>query len=240
MKYCVVVHTCDAYHQFWNGFYHSMQKYWDFNIDCPIFFCNETIDLQFTNPTFKQLKTGSGSHSGRMAKILDMLEDYDYIFYMLEDFWPTRPMTKKMFEGLAELTIQNNWESLRLSHFMPDLYKAELTEYQFDNQKLLKFSKDSKWLFSQQTAFWNRKFLRSCIVEPAISETEISSSLTGEIAMDEYLRSNFPNTQIYHYHYHWYPIAGTVWRGKLTDVGKEIEYILYADEFVKNLNHSSK
>ena len=136
MKYCVVVHTCDAYHQFWHGFYRSMQKYWDFEINCPIFFCNEEVDTVFENPKFKQLKTGFGSHSDRLAKILDLLEDYDYIFYMLEDFWPTHPMTKNMFEGLAQLTIQNKWDSLRLSHFMPDYYMAEPTEYYFDNQKI--------------------------------------------------------------------------------------------------------
>lgn len=235
VKYCVVVHTCDAYQKFWHGFYNSMQKYWDFEIDCPIFFCNENINTTFSNPKFKQLKTGSGSHSQRLSFILDNLQEYDYIFYMLEDFWPTNPMTKQMFEGLAEITIQNNWDSLRLSHFLPEYYKAEPTQIEFQNQKILKFRKDSKWQFSQQAAFWNRKFLKSCIVEPEISETQISTSLSGEIAMDQYLIKNHPDAKIYHYHYHWYPVSGTVWRGELTQIGQEIEYILYLDEFVKKM-----
>jgi hypothetical protein len=50
-------------------------------------------------------------------------------------------------------------------------------------------------------------------LNPEISETQISTSLSGEIAMDQYLRQNYPDAKIYHYHYHWYPVSGTVWRG---------------------------
>lgn len=232
-KGCVIIQTCDAYRQYWDSFFWSFKKYWDSEINWPIFFCNEEIPINISEPNCKQLKTGKFSHSVRMAKILDELVEYDYVFYMLEDFWLTEKMPKEMFIGLFEIFKTNNWDSLRVAPHMPEYYKLESTNIFLKNQRILKFSKDSDWLFSQQAAFWKRDFLRSCIVEPKISEKEVSSSITGEVAMDIALKSKYPNASIYLYHYHWYPVSGTVWRGKITQMGEQIDFLRKVDDLLK-------
>lgn len=229
---CVVIQTCDAYQKYWESFYWSFDKYWDHSIPWPIYFCNEEIPVQMNNPNHHQLLTGVASHSARMAKILDDLKEYDYVFYMLEDFWLTDRMTKEMFIGLFDIMYNYQWDSLRVAPHMPELYKLESTDHIFQNRRILKYAKDSDWRFSQQSSFWKRDFLRSCIVEPKISEVEISSSLSGEIAMDKYMQEKFPDADIYHYHYHWYPISGSVWRGELSQMGEQIDFLRKVDNFL--------
>jgi hypothetical protein len=228
-KGCVVIQTCDFYKNYWDGFFWSFNKYWDKKINWPVYFCNEEISLEFKESNFIQLKTGIGNHSNNLSKILDNLIDYEYIFYMLEDFWMTDQMTEDMFSKLFDLTKKNEWDSLRVSTYLPEYYKLESTNHFVNNQRVLKYSKDSKWQFSQQAGFWKRKFLRDCVVESNISEREISSSLPGEIATDNYLREHYPNAEIYHYHYHWYPVSGVAWRGKITQIGEQIEFLRKVD-----------
>jgi hypothetical protein len=227
-KGCVIVQTCDAYAKYWDSFFWSFYKYWDQNINWPIYFCNEDLEIELNSP-FIQARTGKGSHSSRLAGILDALNQYDYVFYMLEDFWMTDRMECHKFMGLFELMQSNNWESLRIAPHMPELYKLEPTNFKFDGKNIYKYAKDSDWKFSQQAAFWKRDFLRQCIIEPSISEVNVSTSLAGEIVMDRYLRENFPDAGIYHYHYHWYPVSGAVWRGELTQMGEQIEFLRKVD-----------
>lgn len=229
-KGCIVVQTCDAYKPYWDSFLWSFNKYWDKKIDWPLFFCNEEIKPDFVNPlTTQHIATGMGSHSTRLAKILDALVEYEYVFYMLEDFWLTDRMTHEMFSELFQMIQSNNWDSLRVAPYMPAYYKMEPTEFAVQGRKILKFTKESEWQFSQQASFWKRDFLRKCVVEAQVSDIEVSSSIAGEIAMDKYLRQTYPDSEHYLYHYHWYPISGSVWRGKLTQMGEQIEFLRQVD-----------
>jgi hypothetical protein len=183
MKGCVVVQTCDAYAKFWSGFAYSMRRYWDFSIPWPIYFCNEEVPIDFHDPGYKQLAVGKASYIERLRRILDVLPEYDYVFYMLEDFWPTDRMSREIFLGLFDIFQTNRWDCLRVSTFMPSHYKAVPTNH----KGILEYTKDSNWRFSQQAGFWRRDFLRSCLVEPTESEITHKTSLTAEIACDQYL-----------------------------------------------------
>lgn len=231
LKGCVIVQTCDAYQEYWDSFLWSFDRYWDKSIGWDLFFCNEEISFE-KKYGFKQLLTGKGSHSQRLSKILNSLKEYDYVFYMLEDFWLTDHMTKELFLDLFKKLCENNWDALRVAPYMPEYYKLESTNHFVKNRRILKYSKDSSWKFSQQASFWKRSFLQECVVEPETSEKLISSSLSGEIAMDKYLSSNYPEAEIYHYHYYWYPVSGTVWRGKLTLIGEQINFIKKVEEIL--------
>lgn len=228
-KGCIIVQTCDAYKPYWDSFLWSFNKYWDNKIDWPLYFCNEEMPVDLVNPAHRQFPTGKGSHSWRLAKILDALGQYDYVFYMLEDFWLTDRMTQEMFSGLFDLIQSNNWDSLRVAPYMPAYYKMLPTEFTYQDKPILRFAKDSEWHFSQQASFWKRDFLRKCVVEAQVDEKEVASSIAGEIAMDKYLKQTYPDAQIYLYHYHWYPISGSVWRGKLTQMGEQIDFLRQVD-----------
>lgn len=234
MNGCVVVQTCDAYAKFWPGFAYSMRKYWDFSIPWPVFFCNEDAEINFTEPGYTQLRTGSGSYIQRLDRILDRLKDFDYVFYMLEDFWPTDRMDRQTFLGLFDIFQTQRWDCLRVSTFMPSYYKATPTDHIFKGRRILKYNKDSDWKFSQQASFWKMDFLRSCLVEPSESEVMHKTSLTAEIACNQRLNQLHPNAEIYHYHYFWYPISGTVWRGELSEIGQQIEVVMNIENMLSS------
>lgn len=236
MKGCVIIQTCDNYSKFWPGLIYSMNKYWDFNIPWPIYFCNEEIPIDF-GPNYKQLLTGKGSCIQNLKFILDSLQEYDYVFYMIEDFWPVNPMTHDMFMTLAELMHTHNWDSLRVSTFEPSYYKVDPTNCFYGSQRVFKMAKDSDWRFSQQAAFWKRDLFKQCLVEGEADSIH-RTSLPSEIACDHFLRSNFPNSEIYHFHYYWYPMSGTVWRGELTDIGKQIEVIMNIESHINEMEKS--
>ena len=235
---CVVIQSCDKYKEAWNNLFWSMKKYWDQDIPCTIYFCNETIDLDLTG-RYKQIKTGKMSHIEMMRKIIKKeLCDYEYIFYMLEDFWPTDRMTKNMFLSLFEIMKKNNWDSLRVASHMPAYYELEKTNYFFENEMIFKYKRNSPWMFSQQAAFWKRSFLEKCLdIETESSPEQIvSSSLPIEIAIDKNLRDKFPDAEIYHYHYMWYPIAGSYWRGEITLIGKQIDFARQVQDLIEEIS----
>ena len=231
MENCVVIQTCDAYSHYWSGLSYSMEKYWDFSIPWDIYLCNEETKISFENKKFHQITTGTKNYADRLLHILENL-NCDYIFYMLEDFWPTDRMTKHIFTGLFNKIQENEWDCLRVSPYMPEYYDLESTNHIFDGKMILKYSDKSHWKFSQQASFWNRKFLMNIIEKSLKTEIIDSTSLPFEIACDEYLRDKKVN--IYHYHYFWYPISGVVWRGKLTQIGEQIEAIMNIESIMQN------
>jgi len=234
-KGCVLIQSCDKYACFWHGFFHYFNIYWDKKIDWDVYLCNEEINVTFNNYPIKQIKTGKGSSYKILNESLDQLSEYENVFYMLEDFWMTNHMTKDLFEGLFEIFKQNNCDSLRVCTYAPEYYKTKATNIELYNRKILEYKKESDWLFSQQAGFWNREFMKKCLIEPDISDGYMSTSLPFEIACDKNLKNNFKNAKIYHYHYYWYPISGVVWRGKISEIGKEMIERMNIDKKVSEI-----
>ena len=57
-KVSVLVQTCDNYSHFWEGWYVMFNRFWDFDLDWQIYFCNEETDFPYKDNRIKQLKTG--------------------------------------------------------------------------------------------------------------------------------------------------------------------------------------
>lgn len=230
MKGAVLVQTCDLYHEFWHGFVYYMKQHWDASIPWPVYFSNEEVKIRFQEPFYRHLPVGKGSYIQRLKRALHLLSEYDCVFYMLEDFWPHAPMPAGLFLSLFELFQKNSWDSLQVSPCLP-YYKLERTDYSVRGKRLLKFSSDSDWLFSQQARFWRREFLLACLAEPEVSETIISTSLSAEMTCDRLLKERFARPEIYLYHYFWYPISGVVYRGKYSEVGAQMRDRMLADQW---------
>jgi len=211
-----------------------MDNYWDFSIPWPIYFCNEELDIRLPNKSYTQFKTGKLSHYEMMKKIVEEIK-YKYIFYMLEDFWPIKHMSKDMFLGLFEIFKENNWDSLKVTTHQPKYYELEGTKFSFNNQKILRYSKSSKWRFNQQASFWKHEVFKSIISPPKEEhiETKYSTSLGVEVAMDEKFRTDNPDSEVYLFNYLWYPVGGSMWRGKLTQIGEQIEFERQVEEYTK-------
>jgi hypothetical protein len=227
MNGAVVIQTCDKYKKYWPGFVHYMNKFWDFSIPWPIYFCTEEGEI---DSPFYIFKTGKESYTSRLEKILDSLE-YDYIFYMLEDYWPISPMPFKLFNQLFLMFESNNWDSLQVSSILP-YYLLNKTEHSIFQNPIFEFSPFSNWRFSQQARFWKKDFLRKCLVNPEVSETIVSSSLSSEIACDQKIKE-FPQSKIYFYHYFWYPISGVTYRGNFTPFGERMHQDMLVEEWAR-------
>lgn len=197
-----------------------MRQHWDSSITWPIYFCSET--LAPSDQSFRQLLVGTGPFHERKRRILRTLKEYDHIFFMLEEYWPTLPMTKQMFDGLYQMMLQHDWDCLHVDTVRPDLYKLIPTDHVLLNRRIWQFDSNSNWFFNQQAAFWKRDFLFKCVVPPATSEVEEKSSITVEIACDLYMRREYPDAKVMLYHYWWYPRGGVVCHGKITPAGEEL------------------
>jgi hypothetical protein len=206
-----------------------MEKHWDESIEMPMYFCNEEKKLELPR-RFKQIRTGTGSFVQNLKSALDKA-GHDHVFYMLEDFWPIAPMSASRFRSLYDLFVKNEMDALQVSTYTPH-YELESTDLTIQEIKLLKFKPESEWIFNFQARFWKAKSLVSCLKEPQISESIVSSAITVEIESDSHARKEM-NLQVWLHHYFWYPITGVAYRGKLTDIGEQMQNVVNIEKFVE-------
>lgn len=229
MNCAVIVQTCDKYERFWDGFFHFMEKQWGSDIKCPVFFCNEEKKIDLPRG-FTQIRTGSGSFVQNLKATLDEINQ-EHIFYMLEDFWPTAPMSSVKFNALYESFVKNEMDALQVSTYTP-YYKLTVDDMAVCGSKLLKFKADSEWIFNFQARFWKKELLSKCLREPSISESEVSSAITVEMESDECARREM-KLKVWLHHYFWYPITGVAYRGNLTEIGKQMQNVVEIEKFVE-------
>jgi hypothetical protein len=235
MKCALIVQTCDKYVQFWPGFFNFMEKHWDEEIGCSKYFCNEELDVSLPEG-FKQIKTGRRTFAENLRTILQHVEE-ENVFYMLEDFWPTAPMSRRLFEELYSSFLVNKMDALQVSSYLP-YYSLSKSDLMVGGKNLLEFNVQSEWLFNFQARFWKRDFLAKCIFDPDIPESEVGSAITVEVKCDQHLRKN--GAKVFLHHYHWYPISGVAYRGNWSEVGAQMENTRRIDERVSELFYDSE
>lgn len=229
MSVCVVVQTCDLYEPYWAGFWNFMQKHWDFGISAPIRMFNEEKTAKAPH-WCSQTLVGKGTFVQNLKKTIEQVQE-DHIFLMLEDFWPVAPMTKKMFECLYDEFRDNDLDSLQVSNYTP-YYKVRPTGRKILGVELMDFCHGSDWTFNYQARFWKKETLSRFLVEPLVSEREVGSAITAEMASDELAKAD-PDLKVRLFHYLWYPISGVSYRGQLTDFGRHLHNIVEIDEYVE-------
>jgi hypothetical protein len=229
MSCAVLIQTCDKYERFWGGFFHFMEKQWDFDIGCPMYFCNEEKKIDLPRG-FTQIRTGSGSFVQNLKSALDQIGQ-EHVFYMLEDFWPTAPMSLNRFGELYKCFLDKDMDALQVSTYTP-YYKLADEETSVFGTRLLRFEPDSEWIFNFQSRFWKKRSFYDCLREPKISESAVSSAITVEMESDEFARKEM-NLRVWLHHYFWYPITGVAYRGNLTEVGKQMQNVVDIEKFVE-------
>lgn len=229
----VVVQTCDKYKKFWNGFFYYMDKFWDDEISCPIYFCNDHEEINVPKK-FKVLTTKKNNFVDSLKFILSNVKT-DYVFYMLEDFWLQAPMPAQIFNELFNFVLEKNIFVLQVSPILPYYNLDYNSNYYCLNQKIIKFKKESDWIFNFQTRFWKKEILEKCLVQPKISEDIVNSAISVEIECDKHVKYNNILKDVYFYHYFYYPIGGVAYRGNLTKIGQEMQNNMHIDLYGKNL-----
>jgi hypothetical protein len=232
MSASVLVLTCDRYRPYWDGFWHFMERHWDFGIDVPVYMCNESARADTAPGWCRQVLTGGATFVENLKRALETVGS-DEVFLMLEDFWPIAPMKRELFWDLHGRFREGGWDALQVSNYTP-YYKVRGTEIGVAGRTLLEFERDSDWIFNFQARFWRSGALYDALVEPEVSERAVGSAITAEMASDRRVRER-GGMRACLYHYLWYPLSGVSYRGELTEYGRQLQNIVEIDRHVDGM-----
>ncbi len=168
----LLVHTFNGYQFLWEGCLNSWRKvYAEY---CPFYF---GTDIEYHDlhdfGKFEVLYSGAGNWSDRLTRLLEKIPT-DYIFYVQEDQWPTKP--PPYFSDLMQ--IVEKYDLLRLHIGPVGRY------YTLNGAGLpLFFDQNSKYLVSHQPSIWKKSFLLEQIKyceDPWINEYEGTKRLNTD------------------------------------------------------------
>ena len=156
-KVALLVHSCDRYELLYKGFEYFFRRNWDIDIPFTYYFATEEIEAEVEG--FKNIKSGKGEWTDRLRNLLDQIDE-EYVIYFQEDMWLTEPVSRTFFEELADLTIKNNWQQVKLNS--SDVFKTEPTDQYIEGFNIAKINnQESKYLMSHQITLWNKQFLKA-------------------------------------------------------------------------------
>jgi len=143
----LVLHTCDAYEQYWNHWYFFFKKYVT-GIPKVYFLTEEKLPVFASEVTV--IKTGKGEWGQRLITALEQIPEAQ-IFYMQEDFWASKQFNPSRY---VPQFFDKKMDALRISFNSP-LYSLDPLE-----PPLYRFKHDSDYLMTHQFSLWNRDYFR--------------------------------------------------------------------------------
>ena len=147
----VLVHSFDKYSWLWPGYENAWRKNWHLNYPETYFASDIETENKIGDP-FKMIYSGPGEWSDRLKRLLLKLP-YDYILYMQEDHYVTKP------PPLTEAwRMMEKFNLLRLQ-ISPIVQYYSLT----GDESILYFHPSSKYLVSHQPSIWRKSFLIECL-----------------------------------------------------------------------------
>lgn len=155
-KVALLVHSCDRYEFLFKGFDYFFLKYWDQNIPCNYYFATEEKEVDVKG--FINIKSGKGEWSKRLAYLINNCIPEEYIIYMQEDMWLSKPVNDKFFSELFTTAINNNWDHIKLHSL--DCYKTEPTSHFIEGFNITKVkNKESNFLMCHEVTLWKKNAL---------------------------------------------------------------------------------
>lgn len=155
-NFALLVHTCDRYQFLYPGFSAFFNKYWDFTIPCNYYFATENLEVKIDG--FRNIRSGSGQWSDRLAHLLKHDVKEKYVIYFQEDMWLNKPVDAAFFTELFALIETHNWKQVKLTS--ADVYKTKPTGYEVQGFTVAELDNTaSGYLMSHQVTVWDREFL---------------------------------------------------------------------------------
>jgi hypothetical protein len=156
-KVALLVHSCDRYELLYKGFEYFFRRNWDMDIPFKYYFATEEVDVELQG--FENIKSGRGEWTDRLRNLLDQIKE-EYVIYFQEDMWLTEPVSGTFFEELADLTIKNKWQQVKLNS--SEVFKTETTDLFIEGFNVSRINNGtSKYLMSHQVTLWNKQFLKA-------------------------------------------------------------------------------
>ncbi|MVN90701.1 hypothetical protein [Mucilaginibacter aquatilis] len=156
LNVALVVHTCDRYSFLFEGFGYFFKKYWDFNINCKLYFATEELDAAV--PGFTNIKSGKGEWADRLHYLLTNVVHEEYVIYMQEDMWLNKAVSAQFMNQLFVLANKNHWKQVKLTS--SNVYKTHATDVFIEGFQIARLDNSaSGYLMSHQVTLWEGKFL---------------------------------------------------------------------------------
>jgi hypothetical protein len=153
--FALLVHACDRYEFLYQGFEYFFNQFWDLGINCKYYFATEMIDVNI--PGFENIKSGKGEWSDRLAYLLREKITEDYVIYMQEDVWLSKPVRKEFFDNLFDFVMAKGHKQVKLHS--ADIYQTVPTEKFIRGLNFSKIDNSkSRYLMSHQLTLWDRAF----------------------------------------------------------------------------------
>lgn len=192
----IILHTCDNYSKYWDHWWHFTNKYCHHK---NIIFCSEELSPSF-HSNVKTFKTGTGSWGERLIKILKYINT-THIFYMQEDFWPTKdfPYNQQIIDKVIYDQI-DCWRICKNSEY----YHLIPIEH-----NIYRYHQNSLYSLCHQFSLWRIDFLKQYI-EPNENPWE------NEVYGSQRINNNSRH-KIYFQENEWYQT--TVCKGELQKNG---------------------
>ncbi|MBL7910349.1 MAG: hypothetical protein JNJ41_04805 [Bacteroidia bacterium] len=154
-NFCVLVMSCDKYHDLWSHFFYFFDKYWK---DCPYPVYLATNSKSFTHKNVKVINSNCVSTwSEETAIVLDKLP-HDYIIYLQDDYFILDNVNTIALTNLCSKFVQYKADYLRLFPIIgPDsVFKSE--------NDIGLISKNASYRTSLQAAIWRKESLKKLLV----------------------------------------------------------------------------
>ena len=157
-KITTLIGSCDSYSPLWKNFDILYNKYWGLNTHNIL--VSETIN-KLETPFLKDyqvLTDGTGLKWGeRMLKSLDHIKT-PYVFFILDDYYFTQPLTEDFINSKIELMGKYNANKIVFDVLTPEYGLIEL-----EKDKLYQFKMSSEYLNSVQPAIWEVDYLKKVL-----------------------------------------------------------------------------
>ncbi len=155
-KIALLVHACDRYEFLYRGFEVFYNKFWTGDIMANLYFATEVKTARVEG--FTNIQSGKGEWSDRLIKLLKEEIEEEYVLYMQEDMWFTKPVNAKLLNEVLLYAEKENIDCIKLHS--SEVYKTKGEGVFFSGLQLAKLDKQaSKFLMSHQVTLWKKSYL---------------------------------------------------------------------------------
>jgi len=152
----LLVHACDRYEFLFEGFKIFFDQNIKNDIEANFYFATECKQVSLAN--FANVLSGEGEWSDRLSKILREEIREEYVMYMQEDMWLSKPLNSKLLNSIFEFAIDKKADCIKLHS--SEVYTTIPTNIYFEGLNLSTLNnQQSKYLMSHQITIWKKTFL---------------------------------------------------------------------------------
>lgn len=153
MNLSIIINSCDKYEFIWDKFFTLFNKYWDFNINAPIYFLTENKPINRHNIIPLTPSVIPWSHAIRFA--LDNIKT-KYLLWLQDDYFLRKTITQDKFNDYLDFIDYYNVDRFGIHN---NNYLYSYDQFKYYN----KLKQNSLYTISMQSSIWNAKFLKSCL-----------------------------------------------------------------------------